>query len=61
MCGRTLRPTKEKRREGAPSIRFFFVGGRVRLHVAIRIVLSCFYLLIFYFDKVKLHKMVAKG
>ena len=33
MCSRTLPPTKEKRIEGAPSIRFFFVGGKVRLHV----------------------------
>ena len=33
MCCRTLPATKEKRREGAPSISFSFVGGRVRLHV----------------------------
>ena len=33
MCSRTFPPTKEKQREGAPSIRFFFVGGRVRLQV----------------------------
>ena len=33
MCSHTLPATKEKRREGAPSIHFSFVGGRVRLHV----------------------------
>ena len=37
MCSRTLPLTKEKRREGTPSLRFFLVGGRVRLHVGYKV------------------------
>ena len=39
MCSPTLPPVKEKRREGAPSIRFSFVGGRVTLQVSYK---NCF-------------------
>ena len=35
MCSRTLPPTKEKRREGTPSLRFFFPS--LRLHVGYKV------------------------
>ena len=34
MCSRTLPPTKEKRREGTPSLRFF---PSLRLHVGYKV------------------------